>query len=203
MNDELAAELLWVLIEGPGPGDAEFLGRWLLAAVEADQTLEEQFKRNTALKDQISRVEIVYHVRFSSGATRFIELLMKNLTSFTLSIGDEWCELFAIMAGVGFFRLTGERYQMTIPEEISGSTIEAVLLELAATEDAEYYLHPEHLVYCVSKTTPKAGARGWKGSPGCSGWPIAIFCSMRLIMVAAATERNGLEENGSNYRYEI
>ena len=92
MNDELAAELLWVLIEGPGPGDAEFLGRWLLAAVEADQTLEEQFKRNTALKDQISRVEIVYHVRFSSGATRFIELLMKNLTSFTLSIGDEWCE---------------------------------------------------------------------------------------------------------------
>ena len=79
MNDELAAELLWVLIEGPGPGDAEFLGRWLLAAVEADQTLEEQFKRNTALKDQISRVEIVYHVRFSSGATRFIELLMRNL----------------------------------------------------------------------------------------------------------------------------
>ena len=39
---------------------------------------------------------------------------------------------------------------MTIPEEISGSTIEAALLELAAIEDAEYYLHPEHLVYGVS-----------------------------------------------------
>ena len=27
----------WVLVEGPGPGDAEFLGRWLLAAVAADK----------------------------------------------------------------------------------------------------------------------------------------------------------------------
>jgi hypothetical protein len=46
MNDEMAGELLWVLVEGPGAGDAEFLGRWLLAAVEADDALEEQFKKN-------------------------------------------------------------------------------------------------------------------------------------------------------------
>jgi hypothetical protein len=202
MNDELAAKLPWILVEGPGPGDAEFLGRWLLAAVEADQTLEVQFKRNTALKDQISRVEIVYHVRFSSGATRFIELLMRNLTSFTLSIGDEWSELFAIMAGVGFFRLTGERYQMTIPEEISGSTIEAVLLELAATEDSEYYLHPERLVYCVSKDH----AQSWCSRLERLSWMQRVADRNILLDeadVAAATERNGLEENGSNYRHEI
>ena len=50
MNEEMAAELLWVLVEGPGPGEAEFLGRWLLAAVEADRTLQEQFKQNPGLK---------------------------------------------------------------------------------------------------------------------------------------------------------
>jgi hypothetical protein len=150
MADTSTDKDLSLLVEGPGPGDAEFLGRWLLAAVAADEALQEQFKRNTALKDQISRVEIEYCVRFSSGATRFVELLMKNLRSFTLSLNDEWSELFAIMARVGFFRLTGERYQMTIPEEISGPMIEAALLELAATEDADYYLHPEHLVYFVS-----------------------------------------------------
>jgi hypothetical protein len=29
MNEDMATGLPWVLIEGPGPGDADFLGRWL------------------------------------------------------------------------------------------------------------------------------------------------------------------------------
>ncbi len=27
MNEKLDAELLWILVEGPGPGEAEFLGK--------------------------------------------------------------------------------------------------------------------------------------------------------------------------------
>jgi hypothetical protein len=104
-----------------------------LAAAAADRTLQEQFKRNTALKGQIRTLEIIYEVRFSSAATRFLELLMKDLTAFTLSIKDNWIEPFSIMADLGFFRLTGERYQMTVPYEITGSRIEAALLKLAAT----------------------------------------------------------------------
>jgi hypothetical protein len=64
-----------------------------------------------------------------------VELLMKNLTCFLLPIWGEWGELFSIMAQIGFFRRTGDRYQMTVPERISGSTIEAALLNLAVTED--------------------------------------------------------------------
>jgi hypothetical protein len=151
MNDEMAGELLWVLVEGPGAGDAEFLGRWLLAAVEADHALEEQFKKNPSLKEQISRLELVFCIRFSSAATRFVELLMKNLTCFLLPLGEEWSEIFSVMAQIGFFRLTGERYQMTIPQAISGSAIKAALLRLASTEDQQYYLHPEQLVTCLGK----------------------------------------------------
>lgn len=55
------------------------------------------------------------------------------------------------MATIGFYRLTGDRYQMTIPEGISGSRIEAALLTVAATEDKDYYLHPEYLATCLSK----------------------------------------------------
>jgi hypothetical protein len=55
------------------------------------------------------------------------------------------------MAELGFFRRTGDRYQMTVPKEISGTSIEAALLRLAATEDDEYFLHPERLVTCLSK----------------------------------------------------
>jgi hypothetical protein len=76
---------------------------------------------------------------------------MKNLTCFLLPLGEEWSEIFGVMAQIGFFRLTGERYQMTIPQAISGSAIKAALLRLAATEDQQYYLHPEQLVTCLGK----------------------------------------------------
>jgi hypothetical protein len=48
MADATPYEDQSVLVEGPGPGEAEFIGRWLLAAAAADRTLQEQFKRNTA-----------------------------------------------------------------------------------------------------------------------------------------------------------
>jgi hypothetical protein len=141
----------WVLIEGPGPGDAEFLGRWLLAATVADRTLEEQFKSNASLRDRIATLEIIRLVSFSPAATQSVGLLRKNLSCFSLDVRDEWGEMFVLMAKIGFYRLTGDRYQMTIPEDISGSRIEAALLTLAATEDEELELHPEHLVACLSK----------------------------------------------------
>jgi hypothetical protein len=152
MIDVLAEEPHWVLVEGPEPGDAGFLGHWLLAAVDADTALEQQRKQNPGLKEQISRLEVIYIVHFSPAATRFLELLMKNLACFTLDLWDEWGEIFTVMAGLGFFRRTGERYQMTLPQEINGPMIEDALLELAATEDEEYFLHPEHLVSCLTET---------------------------------------------------
>jgi hypothetical protein len=158
MNDEMAAELFWVLVEGPGPGEAEFLGRWLLAAAEADKALEEQRKRNPALKEEISRLEGLHQISFSPAATTFVELLMRNLTCFTLDVWGEWGQDFTLMAETGFFHLTGDRYQMTVPQEISGSKIEAALLKLAASEDPEYYLHPEQFVSCLRK----ADAETWQ-----------------------------------------
>jgi hypothetical protein len=167
MNEEVADDKsTWVLIEGPGPGDAEFLGRWLLAAVVADRAIEEQFKRNTSLRQRIARLEVVYTVSFSPAATRSVELLMKNLSCFSLDLWDEWGEIFVVMAKIGFFRQTGNRYQMTIPEDISGSKIEAALLKLAATEDEEYYLHPEHLVPCLSKRETES----WQSKLECLPW---------------------------------
>jgi hypothetical protein len=155
MNDEIAAEARWVLVEGPSPGDAEFLGRWLLAAAEADRALREQFRQNPGLKQQISRLEVLRLVEFSPAVMTGVELLMENLTCFSLDLWDEWGEMgeiFTVMAELGFFRLTGNRYQMTIPREVvTGSRIESALLSLAATEDVEYVLHPEEPVTCLSK----------------------------------------------------
>jgi hypothetical protein len=85
------------------------LGRWLLAAAQADQKLQKQFERNPGLKQQISRIEAVCIVSFSTAASKFVALLMKNLTCFSLSLWIEWGEIFAVMTDLGFFRRTGDR----------------------------------------------------------------------------------------------
>jgi hypothetical protein len=72
--------------------------------------------------------------------------------NFALDLWDEWGEIFTVMAGLGFFRQTGERYQMTLPQEINGPMIEDALLKLAVTEDEDSYLQPEDLVSCLTKT---------------------------------------------------
>jgi hypothetical protein len=64
-SDKIAAKKRWVLIEGPAPGDAHFLGRWLLAAAEADKLLQEQYEQDPSFKLTISRLELVYAFAFS------------------------------------------------------------------------------------------------------------------------------------------
>ena len=62
-----------------------------------------------------------------------------------------------LMAEIGFFRLTGDRYQMTLPQSLSGLKIKAALVKLAATEDQGYGLRPEHFVSCLSKADIQSG----------------------------------------------
>ena len=97
---------------------------------------------------------------FSPAACKFIELLMgdgKNVTCFALDLcEEEWGEILPVMADLGFFSPTENRYRMAIPQDISGPKIEAALLRFAATEDDDYYLHPESLVNWLPKTEAQA-----------------------------------------------
>lgn len=151
MTDQDAPKQHWVLVEGPAPGDAHFLGRWLLAAAEADKLLQEQFEQDPSFKLTISRIVLLYAFAFSPTATKCIELLMKDLTSFSLSVFDLWGDVFAVMAEIGFFLRTGDRYQMTIPKTVTHAKIKAALLGLIKTEDEDHILHPEHLVRCLDQ----------------------------------------------------
>src|SRR6266436_6411042 len=151
MTDQDAPKQHWVLVEGPAPGDAHFLGRWLLAAAEADKLLQEQFEQDPSFKLTISRIELLYAFTFSPTATKCIELLMKDLTSFSLSVLDLFGEVFVVMADIGFFSRTGDRYQITIPKTVTHAKIKAALLGLVKTEDEDHILHPEHLVRCLDQ----------------------------------------------------
>ena len=66
-----------------------------------------------------------------------------------IGLNDENYELveeFSMMVEMGFFALTGQRYQMVIPEQMTLEVVIKAALTLAQTEDAEYCLHPEYLV---------------------------------------------------------
>ena len=167
MTDQDAPKQHWVLVEGPAPGDAHFLGRWLLAAAEADKLLQEQFEQDPSFKLTISRIELLYAFAFSPTATKCIELLMKDLTSFSLSVFDFWGEKFAVMADIGFFSQTGDRYQMTVPKSVTREKIKAALLRLVATDDEIDFLHPEYLVHCLSQED----VQYWHVRLGRMSWP--------------------------------
>jgi hypothetical protein len=78
---------------------------------------------------------------------------MSDLTAFPFSVFDwPWGEGFVVMAELGFFRRTGDRYQMTIPRDASSRRIKAALVHLAKTEDEDFHLHPELLVRCMYRS---------------------------------------------------
>jgi|SRR5882724_8596021 len=110
-----------------------------------------KFEQDPSFKLTISRIELLYAFAFSPTATKCIELLMKDLTSFSLSVFDFWGEMFAVMADIGFFSRTGDRYQMTIPKTVTHAKIKAALLGLVKTEDEDHIVHPEHLVRCLDQ----------------------------------------------------
>jgi hypothetical protein len=63
-----------------------------------------------------------------------------------------------MMVEMGFFVLTGQRYQMVIPTQLIMAKVKRAALKLAQTEDEECYLHPEYLV----ATMPYAEAKAWQ-----------------------------------------
>lgn len=151
--NEVTSKQFWVLVEGPAPGAADFLGRWLMMAAETDKQLQEQFERDPEFRHSVATIELVYGFAFSPTATKCIELLMNDLASFSLSaLEGPWGDTFAVMAEIGFFSRTGDRYQMTIPKSITHEKIKAALKRLVATHDEnDDLVHPETLVHCLSQ----------------------------------------------------
>ena len=77
---------------------------------------------------------------------------MADLTAFPLFVLDEPLgETFVVMAELGYFTKTGNRFQMTVPRDISSDELKEALLHLADTEDEDFVLHPEQLVQCMDR----------------------------------------------------
>ena len=156
----------WILVEGPGPGDADFASRWLQSALKADRLLQKEFSEHPDFQSKIGRLEFASFIEFAPAALAFISMRFKDFSTFKLDLTTELAEIFVTMVDIGFFWLTGDRYQMTIPNKLRIRTIKESLLRLAATEDARCCLHPEWLL----ATMTNEAASDWQRRLSGIGW---------------------------------
>ena len=113
--------------------------------MDADRILSRHCLDNPEFKSAIERLEALYAVEFSPAALAFVQFWLNSPSAFSLNLIDsEWRDNFAFMAATGFFKRTGQHYQMTVPHALTDfQTIARALLRFAATEDNDHYLHPE------------------------------------------------------------
>jgi hypothetical protein len=146
-----------ILVQGPAWGEAGFYGRWLLAGANANR-LWKRARSDLKFAKRVDRLEITRILDFGVGATAFVMQLREQRYSFVVELLSDDGEEFAIMAEMGFFNWTGHHYHMVVPPRLSMQTVKDAVLRLAATEDAECSLHPEHLVKGMSLLE----AAGWQ-----------------------------------------
>ena len=151
-------EVDWILIEGPSIGDADFTMAWLGAVVEADEVLEAYFQKDPRFRETLRRLEIASLIEFAPRALAFVRMWLEEGVFAIDRFDSEYAEMFSVMAPVGFFTRTGQRYQMTIPQRVDIVAIRDALVRLAETEDKDGFLHPERLLV----TMTRGEAESWK-----------------------------------------
>jgi hypothetical protein len=160
LEDPLHKTEPYILIEGPRWGDAEFYGKWLLAAAKAEALWKEAIS-DPSFEKQIELVTMFVIPDFSIGATVLLSKFEKNPFSISVGLTSEDVDLFneiVMMVEMGFFVLTGERYQMVIPTKLKIGKVKRAALKFAQTQDVDGILRPEHLV----ATMPCARAKEWQ-----------------------------------------
>jgi hypothetical protein len=160
MNPEIQKSPFCV-IEGPSRGDAEFYAKWLAAVADAEMLWQKALRQRKFSK-QVIRLSAVYIPNFGISAAIFLGELWKNGIAAALDLwgdDDSGAIEFVIMVKLGFFRRTGMRYRMTVPDDLDIAAIKAAALVLARTEDRNYCLHPEALVTHMSKDNAQACRR--------------------------------------------
>jgi hypothetical protein len=145
----------WVVIEQAPWRNAKFLGRWLLAAAQAEIFFREA-RRDSDFTERAGRAwDAVIH-DFGIAAFDLLMKLKRHRTCCALPLDGyggegELGEEFVMLVGMGFYKeLDSGHYQMTIPTPTL-ERVKAAVEEYAATEDRRCRLHPELLVVVFPK----------------------------------------------------
>ena len=145
------------LVEGPRFADCRFKAAWLSSAANLQAHWLEAVKDDD-FRRQITRVLLSCVPDFEEAAFMLLVELGKEKVSFIVDLEDWRAQEFAMMERLGFFDRTGERYQMTIPSNLSIRQVKKAALAVEATEDDEYFLRLDQLIV----TIPISEAKNWQ-----------------------------------------
>ncbi len=137
-----------ILIEGPSWGDAEFYGRWLLAAAQAEAFWKET-QQDIEFQQRVEAVAVVYLLDFGRTASLMITQLKEYGSTFIIDLDSEEADDFAMMLMMGFFEPYNGRYRMVVPTALALVKVKDAIIKYAETE-REDGLHPEYLVSLMS-----------------------------------------------------
>jgi hypothetical protein len=153
-------EPLCVLIEGAAQNDAAFYGRWLTAAAEANEILDEAL----GLDDQqVVVCKLGYEIDLGHTAMYVVEKLLRQGGA-TCIIADDIvgeqmiAEQMAIMTELGFYTRFENRYQLTIPRKVDIDSIKQAVNALIETEDSYDTVNAKNLF----ATRPLSEALAWQ-----------------------------------------
>ena len=121
MNQHSCAD--YVLIESSGWLDASFYGRWLLAAAEAQRLWTEAVQSDLEFRSQIDRLEILGPLLLGTEALKLVGKLAENVRTLIVPVDSDLGDCVALLARMGFFVRTGERYQMVLPRYLDGEMV--------------------------------------------------------------------------------
>ena len=108
-----------VLVEGPAWGDADFYGHWLLEAARAQRLLEQAKRDDPVFRQAIDTLELLQLLDYGIMATVLVsQFVDKEFQTFIIEFASEDVNDFCLMVQMGFFVLTGDRYQMVLPQNL-------------------------------------------------------------------------------------
>jgi len=166
---------LVALVETPLWGDTKFFGRWLIAVAEAQEAVEAAHAADPDLQERDAWHEpislhiaaMVYIHDLTGSLDKFTkpdnpelyaDYVIGSHNSFVVDIDGDFGNEFFVLAEMGFFVLTGTRYQMVMPKSITPEGAAAAIERLLSTEDEDGILHHEYIIKCM----PRFEAEQWQ-----------------------------------------
>jgi hypothetical protein len=144
------------VIEGPAWGDAEFYARWLASAAKA-QGLWKKALKDREFRRQVKQFLYCYIPDFGMGAAALLGQLWKNGVSALVDLSEEqYSTDFAMMVTMGFFKRTGKRYQMTVPDQLNIEAVKSAALQMTHTLNSNYMPQPGVFVTSMRKDEARA-----------------------------------------------
>jgi hypothetical protein len=147
-----------VLVEGPSIRDLDFAAAWLMAVVGAHERFWECSK-DPRFRASLDYLQIRSFIEFHNSAMDFVGSWLQGKGAFEFEVQNHVRGVtFAVMKALGFFSLTDQRYQMTMPSGVTQEDIYKAVHRLTEMHDGNGCLCPEELLVSMEPQEAKEWA---------------------------------------------